>query len=151
MATANPPKSRPLLLGRCANCILFDWDQPEPAPLKQCSRCKVLQYCGDSCQREHWKVVHKKHCWKLATAKDGEGVHLVGIFSHHPFDDAKLPSDPFEALLMLVQKVLLKIESSKQPAFTKVKIQLVQLGEGVKKGLEEIWAKITGQLFRSTG
>ena len=137
MAAASPTNSRPLLLGRCANCLIFGW---KPAPLQQCSRCKVLQYCSKTCQKEHLKLVHKQHCRELASAKNGEGGDTLGIFSHHPFSDAKLSDDPVEAMVMLLQKILQKIRSSKQPAFTKVQSQLLQLGEAMKKWREEIWA-----------
>jgi len=86
-------------------------------------------------------LVHKKHCKKLASAKEGEGGDLVGIYSHHPFDDAKLSDVPHEALIMLVQKVFLKIESSNQPVFTKVQSQLLQLGEVMKECMEDVWAE----------
>ena len=139
MASANPTNNPPLKLGKCANCLIFGW---KPAPLEQCTRCKVLQYCSKTCQKEHWKLVHKKHCRKLASAKNCEGGDLVGIFSHHPFDDAKLSDDPSEALVMLVQKVLQKIEGSNQPAFTRVQSQLIQLGEVIKKEfMEQIWVQ----------
>ena len=86
-------------------------------------------------------MVHKKHCKKLASAKEGEGGDLVGIYSPHPFDGAKLSDVPHEALIMLVQKVLLKIERSNQPAFTKVQSQLLQLGEVMKECMEDVWAE----------
>ena len=108
--------------------------------MEKCSKCKVLQYCSKTCQKEHWKLVHKQHCIKLASAKNGEGGDTIGIYSHHPFSDAKLSDDPVEAMVMLLQKILQKIRSSKQPAFTKVQSQLLQLGEAMKKWREEIWA-----------
>ena len=137
MAAANPSNSRPLLLGHCANCFVFGW---KPAPLEKCSTCKVLQYCSKTCEKEHWKLVHKQHCIKLASAKNGEGGDSIGIYSHHPFSDAKLSDDPVEAMVMLVQDILRKIRSSDQPAFTKVQSQLLQLGEAMKDCREEIWA-----------
>jgi len=73
------------------------------------------------------KLVHKHHCKKLALAKEGEGGDLVNIFSNHPFSVADLLNDPLEALPMLVQKILLKIQNSNQPAFTRVQSQLIQI------------------------
>ncbi|KAI3756115.1 hypothetical protein L1987_55929 [Smallanthus sonchifolius] len=29
---------------------------------KQCSRCKVVRYCSEACQRSHWKSGHKDKC-----------------------------------------------------------------------------------------
>jgi hypothetical protein len=44
----------------CANCLT-----PE-SPLKQCSRCKLVQYCGRACQTQHWKASHKSRCVKVS-------------------------------------------------------------------------------------
>lgn len=30
--------------------------------LKPCSQCKVAVYCGEECQRKHWKDGHKSNC-----------------------------------------------------------------------------------------
>ena len=38
--------------------------------LKQCSVCKVLLYCGEICQKEHWKKVHREHCKKITCKED---------------------------------------------------------------------------------
>ena len=71
MATAAlPPKK----LGKCANCLLFDWAKSGVAvKLQQCKQCKVLEYCGQACQEEHWKLIHKNHCKKMARAFEEEG------------------------------------------------------------------------------
>ncbi|KAJ8555346.1 hypothetical protein K7X08_012842 [Anisodus acutangulus] len=29
---------------------------------KQCSRCKMVKYCSEACQRSHWNSVHKLKC-----------------------------------------------------------------------------------------
>jgi len=142
MATAKPTGGDlPLLYDQCANCLVFGWKQPLPAVLRKCSKCKVLQYCGESCQKEHWKLVHKHHCKKLAAVKMGEGGGLVGIFSPPPFADAELLDDPHDALVMLMQYVLQKIFYSNQPAFNKVQVQLFQLRELLKWTMETIWAR----------
>ena len=49
-------------LNKCANCVVFGWKQAESQSLQQCGRCKVLLYCGEECQREHWALVHKAQC-----------------------------------------------------------------------------------------
>ena len=47
----------------CANCRLHGWKQLEDTrQLQRCKNCKVVQYCGKDCQREHWKKVHKEQC-----------------------------------------------------------------------------------------
>jgi len=30
--------------------------------VQSCGRCKVLRYCGKECQKNHWKLIHKKLC-----------------------------------------------------------------------------------------
>ena len=39
----------------CANCARV-------TGLKRCTRCKVVSYCGVSCQRTHWRAGHKALC-----------------------------------------------------------------------------------------
>ena len=129
----------PILYGECANCVIFGWKQCQPAILKKCSRCKVLQYCSKSCQEEHMKLVHKHHCKKLALAREGEGGVQVGIYSHHPFSVADPPNGPLEALPRLVQKILRKIERSNQPAFTRVQSQLIQLEKEMELDTRMTW------------
>ena len=66
MAAAQRP---PFLMMECANCIVFQWEQPAVGNLQKCSRCKVLQYCSKDCQKEHWMLVHKEQCKQLAKTK----------------------------------------------------------------------------------
>ena len=86
------------------------------------------------------KLVHKQHCKKLALAREGEGGDLVGIYSHHPFSVADLLNDPLEALPMLVQKILLKIQNSSQPAFTRIQSQLIQIEKEMELDMRITWA-----------
>ena len=82
-------------LGKCANCLMFNWEQPgKEVKLQQ---CKVLEYCGQACQEEHWKLIHKNHCKKMARAFEEEGEW--SIFSHHPFPEDGLVDDIGESLL----------------------------------------------------
>ena len=99
MATAALP---PQKLGKCANCLLFDWaERGVGVKLQQCKQCKVLEYCGQACQEEHWKLVHKSHCKKMARAFEEEGEW--SIFSHHPFPKDGLEDDIGETLVGQVQ------------------------------------------------
>ena len=100
--------SPPTKSDECANCAAYNWKQAAPATLKQCSKCKVLKYCSEDCQVEHWKLIHKKHCKNLALAKneetgDSKTVSAVGIYSYHPFPETGLPGDTTETLVALVQ------------------------------------------------
>ena len=57
-------------LNECVNCIVFGWKQPKNPTmvLKTCGTCKLMKYCSQECQREHWRLVHRKHCKDLAVA-----------------------------------------------------------------------------------
>ena len=46
----------------CANCFVFNWKQPTMNLLKRCKECRVVWYCDDKCQKEHWYNTHKKQC-----------------------------------------------------------------------------------------
>ena len=62
-AKSNPLE--PLLQTRrkiCANC---GKEQGESVKLVVCARCKGAAYCGQICQRAHWKAGHKQVCVKL--------------------------------------------------------------------------------------
>lgn len=42
----------------CINC------KKTGCKLSQCSKCKIVQYCGRDCQLAHWNAGHKKDCCK---------------------------------------------------------------------------------------
>ena len=64
------------LTDMCPNCEVFQWDQPDikKNPLKRCSGCRKVYYCGQACQEEHWRKVHKKQCKYFTRAKCPEGT-----------------------------------------------------------------------------
>ena len=133
MASANPRKVQPLLVDDCVNCLVFGWGQPEEVTtLRKCKQCKAVQYCSESCQKEHWNLVYKQQCKKIASAiaiyqEIGDNPGVSGIlFSHHPFSASELPGNPIGALVMLAQKVLAKMQFRNQSVFDKVSSQLVQ-------------------------
>lgn len=43
---------------------------------KQCSRCKMVKYCSEACQRSHWNSGHKFKCKDLQLS--GKGSSLQG-------------------------------------------------------------------------
>lgn len=57
----------------CSNC---DKQETPENKLKSCIRCHQVQYCGEECQREHWKKGgHKKEC-KVLAAKQTVAIAL---------------------------------------------------------------------------
>ena len=43
----------------CRNC---DKGKQEVGPIRKCTGCGIVGYCGKECQREHWDAVHKEEC-----------------------------------------------------------------------------------------
>ena len=137
MATAAVP---PKKLGKCANCLLFNWAESGVAvKLQQCKQCKVLEYCGQACQEEHWKLVHKNHCKKMARAFEEEGEW--SIFSHHPFPEDGLVDDIGETLVSQVQRILAKMKKTGHAAYDVAGKDLRQLEIGLQKTRTNIWVK----------
>ena len=52
----------------CVNCLAYKW-KCDLAHLKRCSRCKVVTYCSEICQLEHYNKNHKKFCKLLVGTK----------------------------------------------------------------------------------
>merc|ERR1712216_401946 len=52
-------------------------------PVQKCSRCKEARYCGEKCQRAHWKAGHKNTCTppSLAMTPRGTGTTAPGSVS----------------------------------------------------------------------
>ncbi|TMX05201.1 hypothetical protein EJD97_001267 [Solanum chilense] len=42
---------------------------------KQCSRCKMVKYCSEACQRSHWNSGHKFKCKDLQLSGRGSSLH----------------------------------------------------------------------------
>ena len=59
--------SKPVLwvdLFRCFNCQT----EGRSPPLRKCTQCEVVYYCGRGCQRAHWQL-HKPACIAAVAAK----------------------------------------------------------------------------------
>jgi len=129
----------------CANCTLYGWKEPKPASLKLCQSCKVVHYCSRECQEENWKLVHKDHCKKLLLAKEEERAGKdtsrlpVCLFSHHPFPKSGDPEDITETLVILIQKILIKMQSTDHPAFAKLPGEMKDLEIRMKANRSQIW------------
>lgn len=58
-------------------------------PLKQCAKCKSVQYCNRDCQKGDWKT-HKRTCTFLAAA--------IGTEASEPSRSKRSDSKPFTAI-----------------------------------------------------
>ena len=76
--------------------------------------CKVIQYCSVDCQKEHWKVVHRSQCNQLASDKKAERGD-VNLYSHHPFPIKGVDGDVTENLVIVVQQILARMQSTRHP------------------------------------
>ena len=57
----------------CANCGVGAGDRSDLL-LKACSRCKLVFYCSEPCQRQHWKKgEHKRFCVAVCDRKAVKG------------------------------------------------------------------------------
>ena len=95
--------------------------------------CKVVEYCGKLCQKEHWVKVHKNQCKQLSTARGST------LTSHHPFPSDGLPGDNSEALVSIIQKILKKMRCDGNIAFLCFPIQLKLLEDEMSRNRKEIW------------
>ncbi|CAG8976284.1 hypothetical protein HYALB_00011769 [Hymenoscyphus albidus] len=46
----------------CSYCL----HETPLSSLKRCSSCKIVRYCTPTCQKEDWKLIHKRECGVLA-------------------------------------------------------------------------------------
>jgi len=159
-----PPQLLNFSLDECANCIAYGWPQPDPAVLQKCGGCKILKYCSQDCQKSHWSLVHKRHCKDLAEAmpyvhnsdtcfycsempdskhhkvcflKAFEGP--VGVYSPHPFPVEGVQEDRSEALIIIMQRILLEIRLSNHRAYAFLPAAGKRLEEGMIRSRAEIW------------
>ena len=123
----------------CANCFVFGWVQPDPAELRKCGKCKVLKYCGQECQAEHWKHVHKDQCKLLAKARESSKIPVT-IFSYIPFSSAALPANTLEALVELIQRVLAKMRDINHPVCSVLPAEMKKIEDGMVANRRIIWA-----------
>jgi hypothetical protein len=45
----------------CTNCFRLESGLEEGKKLMKCA-CKQVNYCSPECQKEHWKILHRKEC-----------------------------------------------------------------------------------------
>ena len=89
------------------------------------SRCKMLQYCSKECQKEHWILVHKSQCKKLAEKSEG----AVG-------EDLNANGSHLENLLILLGKTLDRIKHTAMWSDSEVRTQLMQLEQDIRDSKE---------------
>ncbi|PNH10485.1 hypothetical protein TSOC_002811 [Tetrabaena socialis] len=68
-----PPQWPPRALRLCGNpgCTNFSGPAEADLPLRKCSGCKAVRYCGASCQQQHWREGgHKEACAQLKAAME---------------------------------------------------------------------------------
>ncbi|TRM55549.1 hypothetical protein BD626DRAFT_525166 [Schizophyllum amplum] len=78
-------KDRKTICGRCGK------DKLAGTKLQTCSRCKSINYCSESCQREHWQDGHKEECAAFVQPP------LAKTFDPSDRPDVPWPVDPIHA------------------------------------------------------
>ncbi|KIW03676.1 uncharacterized protein PV09_04997 [Verruconis gallopava] len=66
----------PRLEDTCVNCFRTKlseglYDEAATLEIKKCTGCRIVAYCGKSCQSQHWKRCHKYMCKIL---KESQGI-----------------------------------------------------------------------------
>ena len=89
------------------------------------SRCKMLQYCSKECQKEHWILVHKSQCKKLAEKSEGAVGEALNANGSH-----------LENLLILLGKTLDRIKHTAMWSDSEVRTQLMQLEQDIRDSKE---------------
>ena len=189
MATPEVGCGMELLEKRCANCVIFGWEQVDPvvSPLRRCTGCYKISYCSKECQEEHWHKVHKQHCKFFSGAKslEGKDLHekdtctycilqkeagvevfkqdnpnyiclfnnktlsgrvLLALHGQYPMPSAGIPENRVERIIDLLQRLLLKIQATKQPVWTDVEKISKELGW--QKTLILLWKATLPQDYR---
>ena len=107
---------------------------------------KVIQYCSVECQKEHWKLVHRRHCTQLAEDKKAEKED-VNLYSHHPFPISGMQDDITENLVRVVQEILSRMRSTRHPLLKVFPAAFKDLEEKMEWNRALIWSgrKVTPQ------
>jgi hypothetical protein len=64
----------------------------EGAGSMKCTRCKHARYCGEQCQRVHWKLAHKVDCKRWYTERRLL-VPTSMLSPATPANDTAIPTD----------------------------------------------------------
>ncbi|KAK0730755.1 hypothetical protein B0H67DRAFT_475407 [Lasiosphaeris hirsuta] len=59
----------------CNYCLTVQ--NPDGKPLRACTSCKAAVYCNPTCQRAHWKSIHKSECKLFIRVREGVGKDWV--------------------------------------------------------------------------
>ena len=121
----------------------------------------MIQYCSVDCQKEHWKLVHRRHCTQLASDKKAESGD-VNLYSHHPFPINGVEEDVTESLVVAVQQIVSKMRSTRHPLLKVFPAAFKDLEEKMEWNRELIWSgrkttpkegiqDVTGNLEASLG
>ncbi|KAK4660385.1 hypothetical protein QC762_118470 [Podospora pseudocomata] len=64
----------PSMRTTCNYCLRVGSNEGfSPVSLKACTGCRAAVYCGPTCQRAHWKSIHKAECKMFARVRETTG------------------------------------------------------------------------------
>lgn len=103
---------------QCGYCQKYSKD------IKKCSRCKLVLYCNQECQKKHWNL-HKENCKNLQIKNEVKKKELFKI--QRPIEEK------FEQLLGYNQDKSIKIYLTPQDEqFEEIKKDIIENGEKIK-------------------
>ncbi len=62
--------SGPAVRSVCNQCL------SSGGPVKVCTGCRAVAYCGAACQKAHWALVHRRECAALQRVAVGRAGHV---------------------------------------------------------------------------
>lgn len=74
----------PSMRTTCNYCLRVGFNEGfSPVSLKACTGCRAAVYCGPTCQRAHWKSIHKAECKMFARVREttGKDWHVAPFLS----------------------------------------------------------------------
>lgn len=57
---------------------------PLHGSLYVCTKCKLVRYCSETCQKKDWKFFHKKECTKRRTYQPFKGPYVALVTVQTP-------------------------------------------------------------------
>ena len=60
--------SGPTARSICSQCLM------PRRPVKACTGCKAIAYCGTTCQKAHWSLIHRLECRAFKRVKSKAGL-----------------------------------------------------------------------------
>ena len=86
----------------CNGCLMKFSD----CELIKCSKCRMVRYCSEDCQKDHWKREHSEDCKLLSTARKSASNSGHADSSSNKYDDEIMSMSPGDRIWAIHQRGL---------------------------------------------